>query len=208
MVAGMAMVMAEEPLAEFEVLKTKWGPDLKGVKVLVVEPDGLRVLHDAGAGKVAFESLPETLQQRFGFDRRNAEEYRQQEEKKQQEVRRRVAEALRQEQERRREEAVMQGLEWRYMTVIVSRVMDEGLLCYRYQPGGMVGETGRVLHWLTGTGRMCVPEKIEYNKPMFVQGISKDKGVAEGDILRGYAGRRGAKEIEGRILPWWISKPD
>jgi hypothetical protein len=50
--------------------------ELFEVKLLRVEPDGLRVLHSAGAAKVPYELLPETLQVKYGFNADHAQEHR------------------------------------------------------------------------------------------------------------------------------------
>ena len=51
----------------FEVLIVG-GKELHNVRVVVVVPSGLRVLHDDGAAFVNFEELPKTLQKEFNFD--------------------------------------------------------------------------------------------------------------------------------------------
>jgi hypothetical protein len=51
--------------------------DIFEVKLLRVEPDGLRVLHAAGAAKVPYELLPQALQVKYGFNSAQAQEHRQ-----------------------------------------------------------------------------------------------------------------------------------
>ena len=53
--------------------------------VTAVEPDGLRVMHDAGFAKLPFEALPPEMQRALGFDAAKVEQFR--EEKRQAEAR-------------------------------------------------------------------------------------------------------------------------
>jgi hypothetical protein len=46
------------------------------VKLLHVDPDGLRVSHSVGSAKVPYELLPDELQARYGFNASNAKQYR------------------------------------------------------------------------------------------------------------------------------------
>lgn len=52
------------------------GRTLLKVSLLRAEPDGLRLEHAAGVGKVAFEDLPKSLQSRFQFDPAKASAFR------------------------------------------------------------------------------------------------------------------------------------
>ena len=52
------------------------GRTLLKVSLLRAEPDGLRLEHAAGVGKVAFEDLPKSLQSRFHFDPAKASAFR------------------------------------------------------------------------------------------------------------------------------------
>jgi hypothetical protein len=52
------------------------GRTLLKVSLLRAEPDGLRLEHAAGVGKVAFEDLPNSLPSRFHFDPANASAFR------------------------------------------------------------------------------------------------------------------------------------
>lgn len=52
------------------------GRTLLKVSLLRAEPDGLRLEHAAGVGKVAFEDLPKSLQARFQFDPDKASAFR------------------------------------------------------------------------------------------------------------------------------------
>jgi hypothetical protein len=77
---------------ELGSLKLRDGRELAAVKVLKVEPDGLRVEHRDGVGKVRMEDLPAEVAQRFNLDETTASAWRQEEKKRQDEA----AEARRQ----------------------------------------------------------------------------------------------------------------
>lgn len=48
----------------------------KNYEVVKVEPDGLRILHSAGAAKIPYEQLPATLLKQYSFDPAKAKEFR------------------------------------------------------------------------------------------------------------------------------------
>jgi hypothetical protein len=50
--------------------------NLHDVKLIRVEPDGLRVIHQAGMAKVPYELLPADLQAKYGFTDAKAHEHR------------------------------------------------------------------------------------------------------------------------------------
>jgi hypothetical protein len=49
---------------------------LKNVRIMKMEPDGLRLSHDAGISKIPYEALPESLREKFKFDPIAASAYR------------------------------------------------------------------------------------------------------------------------------------
>jgi hypothetical protein len=50
--------------------------ELRDVKIVKVEADGVRVMHSSGTAKVPFERLPDDLQLKYGFDPSKAYQYR------------------------------------------------------------------------------------------------------------------------------------
>ena len=54
-----------------------------GVKILEVHPTGIRILHDGGISRVAFEHLPHELRRRARFDPLEAEAFRAKQRKQQ-----------------------------------------------------------------------------------------------------------------------------
>jgi hypothetical protein len=50
--------------------------ELRDVKIVKVEADGVRVMHSSGTAKVPFERLPDDLQLKYGFDPSKAYQHR------------------------------------------------------------------------------------------------------------------------------------
>jgi len=71
-----AALMGDDPLPT--EITTVLGKKYEGVKVLGVDPDGLRIMHSGGAAKISFPDLPKNLQERFGFDPEMARQFAEQ----------------------------------------------------------------------------------------------------------------------------------
>jgi hypothetical protein len=70
-------VMAQDKLPDLRIQNSGGTVmNIQDVKLLRVEPDGLRVLHAAGTAKVPYELLPEALQVKYGFTAAKAQEHR------------------------------------------------------------------------------------------------------------------------------------
>ncbi len=63
-------------------VKLRDGRQFEDVKVMKVEPDGLRVEHRSGLGKLKMEDLPSELAQRFSLDEARASAWRLEEKKR------------------------------------------------------------------------------------------------------------------------------
>lgn len=50
--------------------------ELREVRVLKVEPDGIRVMHSMGMAKIPYESLPEELRAKYGISSSSAQKHR------------------------------------------------------------------------------------------------------------------------------------
>jgi hypothetical protein len=81
-VAAVAIVIAaitgslfSEAPESFREFKTTTGKVFLNAKVLAIEPDGLRLLHDSGVSKVAFADLPVSLRSQFPHDPELAARY-------------------------------------------------------------------------------------------------------------------------------------
>lgn len=77
---------AEKPLPFFNDLPLKDGRKLEKVQVLKVEPDGLRVEHTHGVGKVPMEVLPADVLKRFNLNEADAANWREAEKKRRDET--------------------------------------------------------------------------------------------------------------------------
>lgn len=68
------LVIASRLLADD--LTTVSGKTYTNARVFSVEPDGITVMHEAGAAKVPFTDLPQEIQIKYGYDPQKALEYR------------------------------------------------------------------------------------------------------------------------------------
>lgn len=57
-------------------ITTRNGTTYRKCEVVKVEPDGIRVTHDAGAAKIEFEDLPDALKRQYNFDPAKVAAYR------------------------------------------------------------------------------------------------------------------------------------
>lgn len=57
-------------------ISTRTGTTYRKCEVVKVEPDGIRITHDAGAAKIEFEDLPDALKRQYNFDPANVAAYR------------------------------------------------------------------------------------------------------------------------------------
>lgn len=67
---------AQDVLPELSVPKPGGVTKVTNAKVVKVEPDGLRVVHDGGLIKVPYESIPEAWKGRYTFDAKEAAAFR------------------------------------------------------------------------------------------------------------------------------------
>src|SRR5687768_3554944 len=73
--AAAAALYAAPPSDTFTELQTEKGRIFSNVKVIAVEPDGLRLQHDAGVSKVSFAELPEPVRKNYPYDPEKAAVY-------------------------------------------------------------------------------------------------------------------------------------
>lgn len=57
-------------------ITTRTGTTYRKCEVVKVEPDGIRITHDAGAAKIEFEDLPDALKRQYNFDPSKVAAYR------------------------------------------------------------------------------------------------------------------------------------
>jgi hypothetical protein len=73
------VLVGQEALPSFERLVVK-GKAFQDVKVVAVEPSGIRFMHATGAGRAKFEELEEEVRAKFKFDPEEAKRYEMQRE--------------------------------------------------------------------------------------------------------------------------------
>lgn len=177
----------------------------KDAKLMKVEPDGLRILHHQGVAKLSIELLPDDLKKEMGLREDQAKIYRDQEEaKKIERIKQgRAVNLAREVKEKRR----LGNLKYQYMVLRIDRVLPDGdLFCYRHQEGDAVGRTVLALNTLR---RPCdrqlhVTANTEYDRPIYLTGVKQSFG--EGEIIRGNAARAGVKDLNGRVIPWFVAQ--
>lgn len=119
-------------------VKLRDGRQFEDVKVMKVEPDGLRVEHRSGLGKLKVEDLPSELAQRFSLDEATASAWRMEEKKRLDtaaETRRRsevrtLAEAPRAEQDAQARTQRMSIFDQAKATLVNYVVLDDQLLTW------------------------------------------------------------------------------
>ncbi|MBX7210663.1 MAG: hypothetical protein K1X78_20315 [Verrucomicrobiaceae bacterium] len=88
-----APIPSSEIIAELRVPSggIKGDDVYRQVHILTVEPDGLKISHEAGTSKIGYEKLPVELRARYKFDPAAAAEYRTKMEAQQKEISKRIA---------------------------------------------------------------------------------------------------------------------
>ena len=65
-----------EAVSNLPTITTTDGKSYTGVTITKADPDGLRIMHEAGSAKIPFEKLPEALRAKYGYDVAKATEFR------------------------------------------------------------------------------------------------------------------------------------
>lgn len=73
--ASLSALAAPPAVQSFDELRTLSGKTYIAVWVLALEPDGLRLQHEAGVSKVSYEDLPEEVRRQFPHDPLEAAKY-------------------------------------------------------------------------------------------------------------------------------------
>lgn len=205
-------VVGQEPSksVKWDVLKLLNGTEYNKAELVVVEGDGIKVRHEGGVAFVPVEHLPVDL--RYQFDLTQGpliQAARQERVRKQQTDDIQRARSL---AAKLRQEVDMRSLKYVIVNVKVVRVLSDGLIVYRYQPSGGVGETARAMHDLVNRpysfrGPEQSTEAVGSGEKTlwYLQGVTGT--FAEGEILVGKAAQAGVKEWQGRTLQRWIAQP-
>lgn len=190
----------------YPVLTLTDGTRYRDIVVIAVQPDGLRITHSEGAGKIPYEALPTEVAAPYHFDPQAAQEYRQREAAIQRGGTARM-QALSDTARQREEDAAHRAAlkkDAHPLRVKIIQIIPGGALADPYEPipvasstaalglGGSVGSTYRL------TGRL-----IYLDGPIH---------QAEGDTLQGAAARAGHFEYTDtdgipRSIPRYIFYP-
>ena len=65
-----------EAVSKLPTITTTDGKIYTGVTITKADPDGIRIMHEAGSAKIPFEKLPEALRAKYGYDVAKATEFR------------------------------------------------------------------------------------------------------------------------------------
>jgi hypothetical protein len=91
-------------------ITTRSGTAYRKCEVVKVEPDGIRITHDAGAAKISFEEMPDALRRQYGFDSAKVAAYRKSLADAQDAVQAAAAKKLADEQRQQRQQAQAESL--------------------------------------------------------------------------------------------------
>lgn len=75
MILGLGFLLAITASLHAEDFTLNDGTVYKNVTVTKVDPDGLRIIHSDGGGKVLFTQLPESIQKKYNYDPVAAQKY-------------------------------------------------------------------------------------------------------------------------------------
>lgn len=213
LLACVMTLAAEAPPTEWAVLKVANNKEYTEAKLLAVEDDCIKVQHASGVARIPYEHLPSDLRQQFAFDPEKAKVARAKRLTVERQMEARQANIAASKARSMRSETNFAKVKWEIVNVKIVSVHPEGLICFRYQPGGAAGETARTVNALVDRpngfrvpAQQTTVDAGPRGPLWFLQGV-KEK-CAEGDVLVGVAGRYGEREWEGRTLPRWIAKPD
>lgn len=199
-----AAVSAASDPVRFPFLQTKDGKEYAGVKVTAVEPDGVKIAHQAGVARIPLEKLPDEVQALFNFDPAKVAEYRANKAAEQQAASVKQARRKSTEQAAAMEAARRAKLEWAPLVAIVDQVTAGGLVCYRHFEAVVPGDLARSVARLGGRSGVQ-PARTDWTVPLFVEGAKVE--LARGDILKCNAARDGVKKIGVETLQRWIVAP-
>lgn len=192
---------------DWPVLETK-DKKFSNARLVKIEPDGIRIIHDAGAAKIPYERLHEAERGHFHFNSEAAAAFREHIQKQRtKDFEQRLAEFKSREAEAKKSRASSGKLRFRYMMVKVAEVLPDGsVFCHPHESGAPLGDVVQAFNVLR---RPCnrVTHAVKYTdteQPMIITNV---QGTwAEGDVLQGMAARAGVKQYEGRSIAWFVSK--
>lgn len=158
--AGLAFARAADPPKAFDKLETLSGNKFEKVVVTKIEPDGIRIEHSAGMGKVKFKDLPKDVAAAFHYDAAEAEEFaekkRQEQEDAAEEVKDAVA-ASRAESARLGKKVAKEAAKKAFAKKLDSLAVMVDIRAFQNSSIGLIGtaRAGRVTSWAEKPGSMA-----------------------------------------------------
>lgn len=137
-------------------ITTTEGITYSSARIVKVEPDGIRLIHESGSCKVPFSKLPTEIQTKYSYDPEKAEQYKK--ETAQKEIENNQA-ILRAEAEKKAMQLKLKSAK-RY-TFKVFNVMkkDNGLLANFFTPSSSAGSAARAVNAFMGRSNEPIPAK-------------------------------------------------
>jgi hypothetical protein len=178
---ALSVGLAPVALAEDEKipeLKTADGKVFQNVTITKVEPDAIRIMHEAGAAKIQFEMIPEELRKKFNMSSESVDLYR----------------------EKIREQQVKQQRDAKERDLIVKKMISlDGTVLQVLETGVLLSEASFMKVGIEGEKRTKMPVSpvfVECDSSKYVDGDSFDEYVFyDGNFI--YESVSGAKKTVG-----------
>ena len=197
-------------LPAWPVLKLRNGTEYKDVKVTLVEPGAIKVVHAGGVARIPASQLPDDVAKQFVFDEVQAALLEAERQEQQKAAREKMAGEAAQARARDAEWAARQKLKYRFMSFRFERGVNGGAVGWRHEKGGVVGETGLITRALVdrplrpAQQSAYVAGGTDYERPVFIEGSGP---FAEGEIIGGFVAELGTVTLDGRVLRRWVLQP-
>lgn len=182
------------------------GKEYKGVTVSKVEPDGLRLMTDAGIEKIPFDQLPPEIGAKYGYDPKKATEYAKTVDANRaavEQAQARARAAVAQKKALKEREASSQVFRFK-----VDQVVPGGAIVTPYESYSVGGSDSGV-----GLGGSVGTSYRLGSKTAFVKGVSAIAGIAEDQALNVLAYRDGVYTFTdtfgaSRTVEQWVFVKD
>lgn len=183
-----AAIVCAQP-TNFPSLTLVDGETYTHVVVTAVEPDGLRISHNDGAGKIRAENLPPEIAAQFKFDAASAAEFREKSAAQQKEFAARSAALAQVERDKDTEAARIAALEKdaKEIRAKIFQVLPDGVLA-DVMEASVASSASRSVGL---GGGAAVSSYHSTGKDVFIEGV---KGKAEGDVVLCEAAPNGTYE--------------
>ncbi|MEY5013329.1 MAG: hypothetical protein RLZ22_535 [Verrucomicrobiota bacterium] len=135
-------------------ITTTDGTTYLSARVVKVEPDGIRIIHESGSCKILFSKLPQDIQKQYSYDQEKAQQYKQAiAEKEAQDERLR----LKNEAQKKALEIKLKSAKRNTFKVFNVAKNERGLFVNIYTPSSRVGSVARTQNLLMGRSNNYIP---------------------------------------------------